>query len=338
MSFSFCIVITDNFDFYIGGKLMPIDRTPLVEDNREKREKTEKPKINFSITNSKYTFNDIVLPPEILEETKSVIALDKYSELIFGEWGLSQVIKSHKNISINLYGCSGTGKSMTAQAIATELNKKILMVNYSEIESKYVGETSKNLVSLFDSAQKNDAVIIFDEADALLSRRVTAMHSATDVSVNQTRNVLLKILDDYQGVVIFTTNFIQNFDSAFMRRIMSHIKFDMPNEEMRKKLWAHYLVERLPLSSDRNEVIAQLAVIEDVTGSDVSTAVLKAAVKAAVNGTLTLNVESIKEEINKIIAAKKAMKDDNLTVTTRKVSEEYVKEKLGTGGIINGDH
>lgn len=319
---------------------MPIDRTPMVEDNMEKqkREKNQKPKINFLITNSKYTFDDIVLPLEILQEIKSVIALDKYSELIYEKWGLSQVMGSHKNISINLYGCSGTGKSMTAQAIAAELDKKIIMVNYSEIESKYVGETSKNLVSLFDSAQKNDAVIIFDEADALLSRRVTAMNSATDVSVNQTRNVLLKILDDYQGVVIFTTNFIRNFDSAFMRRIMSHIKFDMPNEEMRKKLWAHYLVEQLPLSSERNEVIAQLAVIEDVTGSDVSTAVLKAAVKAAVNGTLVLNVESIEEETNKIIAAKKAMKADNFTVTTKKVSEEYVKEKLGSGGIINGDH
>lgn len=319
---------------------MPIDRTPMVEDNMEKqkREKNEKPKINFLITNSKYTFDDIVLPPEILEEIKSVIALDKYSELIYGKWGLSQVMGNHKNIAINLYGCSGTGKSMTAQAIAAELNKKIIMVNYSEIESKYVGETSKNLVSLFESAQKNDAVIIFDEADALLSRRVTAMNSATDVSVNQTRNVLLKILDDYQGVVIFTTNFIQNFDYAFMRRIMSHIKFDMPNEEMRKKLWTHYLVEQLPLSSERNEVIAQLAVIEDVTGSDVCTAVLKAAVKAAVNGTLTLNVESIEEETNKIIDAKKAMKADNFTVTTKKISEEYVKEKLGSGGIINGDY
>ncbi|GFP76646.1 ATP-binding protein [Clostridium fungisolvens] len=317
---------------------MPIDRTPLVEDNKEKREKAEKQKISFLITNPKYTFDDIVLPLEILEETKSVIALDKYSELIYGEWGLSQVMKSHKNISINLYGCSGTGKSMTAQAIAAELNKKILMVNYSEIESKYVGETSKNLVSLFESAEKNDAVIIFDEADALLSRRVTAMHSATDVSVNQTRNVLLKILDDYQGVVIFTTNFIQNFDSAFMRRILSHIKFDMPNEEMRKKLWDHYLVDKLPLSSERNEVIAQLAEIEDITGSDVSTAVLKAAVKAALNGIFKLNTESIKEEINKIVEAKKAMKDDNFTVTTKKVSESYVKEKLEAGGIINGDN
>lgn len=88
---------------------------------------------------------------------------------------------------------------MCAHAIAKELNKKIICVNYADIESKYVGETSKNLTSLFDYAKENDFVIFFDEADALLSKRVTNMSSSTDVSVNQTRSVLLTFVNDSLG-------------------------------------------------------------------------------------------------------------------------------------------
>ena len=319
---------------------MPINHTPLDKNSREnsKVDKEEKKEIIFTLSIPKYTFNDIVLSTEISEEIRSIIALDKYKDLIYEEWGLSAVIKGNKNISINLYGYSGTGKTMTAHAIASELDKKLLLVNYSEIESKYVGETSKNLVSLFSFAQYNDAIIVFDEADALLSKRVTAMHTAADVSVNQTRNVLLKILDDYQGIVIFTTNFIQNFDHAFMRRIMSHIKFEMPDEKMRQKLWTHYLVDGLPLSCRKTELVDKLAVIDRVTGADISTAVLKAAIKAATDKRKLISIDNLSSEINKIVAAKAVMKSDDLTVTSRRVSQEYVREKLGVGGIIDGNN
>ena len=94
--------------------------------------------------------------------------------------------KIQKRAGINLYGPSGTGKSVTAHAIAAQLGRDILTVDYSQIESKYVGETSKNLTEMFDYAKKSEAIIFFDEADALLSKRVNNMSSSTDVSVNQT--------------------------------------------------------------------------------------------------------------------------------------------------------
>lgn len=122
----------------------------------------------------------------------------------------------------------------------------MLRVNYAEIESKYVGETSKNLERMFTVARLNHSIILFDEADALLSRRVTDMTSATDVSVNQTRSVLLTLLDGYDGMVIFTTNFISNYDPAFMRRIPFHIKFELPNEAQRIALLQHYLTGTIP--------------------------------------------------------------------------------------------
>lgn len=319
---------------------MPVDYRTFAGRGKESRNPKEPEKTihDFSAISPKYTFDDIVLPDDVLSEIKSIIALNMYKKLIYDEWGLSSVMKGHKNISVNLYGCSGTGKSMTAHAIAAELDKKVLLVNYSEIESKFVGETAKNLASLFQSAMENDAAIIFDEADALLSKRVTAMHSATDVSVNQTRNVLLKILDDFEGIVIFTTNFIQNFDHAFMRRIMSHIKYEMPNEAVREKLWEYYLVDGLPLSEKKDIFVCKLKGIGEVTGSDISTAVLKAAVKAAAGKKRQITIGSIEDEIKKITAARESLKRDDFTITTRKVSEDYVKEKISTGGIINGDN
>ena len=199
-----------------------------------------------------------------------------------------------------------------------------------------MGETSKNLVGLFKFAKEIDAVILFDEADALLSRRVTAMHSATDVSVNQTRNTLLKILDDYDGIVFFTTNFIQNFDSAFIRRIFGHVKFDIPNKETRCALWNHYLLETIPCI-DRKSVIEKISEFEGVTGADISTAILKAAIDAVCSETACVTYELLNDILEEIIKAKKAV-NDNFEITTRKVSQEYALRQISKGGTIDGNN
>ena len=133
----------------------------------------------------------------------------------------------------------------------------MICVDYAEIESKYVGETSKNLTRLFQLAEKEGAVIFFDEADALLSKRVTNMTSATDVSVNQTRSVLLNLLNQYQGIIIFATNFIQNFDPAFLRRIKYHVQFHLPDEALREQLWKMYIPQKMPCEVDCNALAKQ---------------------------------------------------------------------------------
>lgn len=317
---------------------MPINRRPIDEKQEESEEKSIKrvkkePKVDFYISEPKYNLEDVILSESVKKEIERIVSYLKYHDKIFEEWNLQLVIKQH-NLSVNLYGESGTGKTMTAHAIAKMLNKKIVLVNYAEIESKYVGETSKNLVSLFQFAKENDAVILFDEADALLSRRVTAMHSATDVSVNQTRNTLLKILDDYDGIIFFTTNFIQNFDSAFIRRIFGHVKFEMPNKETRYLLWKHYLLETVPCDN-RNVVIEKISEVEGVTGADISTAVLKAAIDAVCNTPACITYESLHEILEEILKAKKAV-NDNFEITTRKVSEEYALSQINKGGTKDG--
>ena len=164
-------------------------------------------------------------------------------------------------------------------------------------------------MSLFGFAKESDTVILFDEADALLSRRVTAMQSATDVSVNQTRNTLLKILDEYEGIIFFTTNYIQNFDSAFMRRIFCHIKFEMPNKEIRSYLWSHYLLETIPCDN-RKAVIDNICEVEGVTGADISTAILKAVIDVVCQKTLCVTYELLYSTLDEVIKAKKAVNDN----------------------------
>ena len=164
---------------------MPINKNPIDSANKRLKEKSD----DYQLITPIYSFDDVILDRSVFDDINTSIMVYKYSDEIYERWGLGKVIKRRKNISINLYGESGTGKTITAHAIANALNKKMLFVNYGEIESKYVGETAKNLIRMFEYAKSNDCILVFDEADALLSKRVTAMTNATDGSVNQTRNV-----------------------------------------------------------------------------------------------------------------------------------------------------
>lgn len=316
---------------------MPINPIPIDENKDATELKKVKKEIDFQLSDPIFTFDDVILPKKVEDEIQEILALNTHKTLVFETWGLQRVLKRQKNISVNFYGESGTGKTITAHAMANSLGKKLLIVNYSEIESKYVGETAKNLERLFDFARGKDVIILFDEADALLSKRVTSMNNATDVSVNQTRNVLLKLLDTYEGMILFTTNFIENYDKAFFRRIINHIKFELPDFEMRKKLWEHYLVSELPVEGNREEIIEYLSQTEGVSGSDISTVVLKTAIHAALKKERQI-VEKIdfEAELKKIINMKHILNADNFTIETKKVSEEYVKEKLGRGERSNG--
>ena len=281
---------------------------------------------NFSISEPKYRLNELVLPQKIIDEVQTIIKSEKSWKKVFDEWKLSEVIKDKNSLIVNLYGKSGTGKTMTAHAIANELNRKIICVNYSEIESKYVGETSKNLAALFKYAYQKEVIIFFDEADALLSKRVTDMSNATDVSVNQTRSVLLTLMNDYKGMIIFASNFISNYDTAFIRRIQYHIKFELPDEELRKKLWKKYIPENMPNDADINYLSKNYP---GLTGSDIANIVLKAALFAAGKEENIVHQEYFENEIKNILNVKKDNNGFKITsVTQREVSEDYALQQI----------
>lgn len=273
----------------------------------------------------KYSFNDIVLNNSTYDAIQDVLAIYEKRELLFELWGLGETHKQQNQAGINLYGASGTGKSMAAHAIAKQLGRNILTVDYSQIESKYVGETSKNLVAMFNHAKESRSVIFFDEADALLSKRVTNMSSSTDVSVNQTRSVLLMLMNDFDYLMLFATNFITNYDPAFMRRILGHIKFELPDEENRCKLWRMYIPQSLPTTVDI-PILARK--YNGVSGSDISNAVLTASLRAARLDENTVCHLYFEESIERIIKSKADNNDIGTLVSKHTVTKEYVKSQF----------
>ena len=280
----------------------------------------------FRTEEPRYTFDDIILNKSTYDAIRDVLVLYEKRELLFDVWGLGATHKEQNRAGINLYGHSGTGKSMAAHAIAHRLGRRILTVDYSQIESKYVGETSKNLVALFKYAKETGSVIFFDEADALLSRRVTDMSSSTDVSVNQTRSVLLVLINEYDDLIIFASNFISNYDPAFMRRILAHIKFELPEEEERRKLWELYIPKQMPTDAD---IMLLAQKFPGITGSDISNAVLNASLRAAAENEPLVRHANFENAVTRIIESKADNADIGKPISRRTVSEEYVKSQLG---------
>lgn len=226
----------------------------------------------------RYTFEDLILPKATLEQIMNALAVREQSHVVFDLWGLGKIHKAARKVGMNLYGPPGTGKTTVAHAIAHHLNKSLLIINYADIESKFVGDTPKNLTTAFRIATETDSILFFDEADAILSRRLTNMTNATDTSVNQTRSVLLTLLNDYQGIILFATNFIANYDPAFMRRILAHIEFGLPDEPGRVRLFEKLMGNQMPT----NARIAELASrAEGLSGSDIANAILLAAFRGA---------------------------------------------------------
>lgn len=289
----------------------------------EPSKKSKDPAVEFFPEEAKYSFDEVILPQVVKDKILDVANYAENSKKVFEDWGLQKVYKQSKRIGINLYGAPGTGKTMAAHAIAKHLGRKILIVNYADIESKYVGETPKNIRRAFEAAKNSNSILFFDEADAILSKRVTGMQSAHDVSVNQTRSVMLMLMNDYQDFVIFATNFIENFDPAFMRRISTHIEFKLPDLECRKKLWQHYILPTMPNNIDVDELAEKF---DGISGSDIANAVLMSAFKAARQNSELVDKNFVFEIVEEIVASKNA--NQGATVEKKVVSEEYVREKF----------
>ena len=309
----------------IGKRTTQTDTYEDTTKNSSVQSSKKKEEIVYLPEEPKFSLNDIVLPTAVKEKILDIAEYAQNSKLVFEVWGLDETHKYSKRIGINLYGAPGTGKTMAAHAIAKHLGRKILVVNYADIESKYVGDTPKNIRRVFEAAKSTNSILFFDEADAILSRRVTNMSNATDVSVNQTRSVMLMLMNEFQDFIIFATNFIENFDPAFMRRISMHVEFPLPDLDCRKKLWQMYVPQKMPTDVDFDEIAEKF---DGISGSDISNAVLNAAFKAARRKFKSVSKELFFEAINDILASRAANSKNEVTVTKRFVSEEYVQAQL----------
>src|ERR687891_994454 len=226
------------------------------------------------------TLADVVLPPQTRRTLEQALAQVRNHTLIFHRWGLGERHASGRGLAFNFAGPPGTGKTICAEAIAHALGMKLLVVDYAEAESMWFGETPKNIVATFRAAVEQNAVLFFDEADAIAMRRSVGVPLPHDRESNLTLNVLFRELEAFNGIVIFATNLAANFDPAFERRIRTHVLFEMPGVEERARIWQLQIhPKKTPLAPDVD--FRRLAARYVVSGGDIKNAVIKAAAAAA---------------------------------------------------------
>ena len=196
-----------------------------------------------------YKWEDLTIVP--YEKTVLKTACDRYRlrNRVGDKWGLKKKNAYGNGVSILLYGPPGTGKTMAAQIVARELSLPLYRVDVSQIFSKYVGETEKNLSVIFDAAEKSNVILFFDEADALFAKR-TEVSQSNDKYSNSETSYLLQKIEEYDGMSILATNYYNNFDSAFVRRITYSVHMDRPDEDARYELWTNILPAETEIRED----------------------------------------------------------------------------------------
>lgn len=224
------------------------------------------------------TFEDLVLPPQAMERLHQAISQIQYQDYIYEEWGFDQKVIYGRGISMLFYGPPGTGKTMAAGVIAGKLHMELYKIDLSAVMSKYIGETEKNLKKVFDAVKGTRNILFFDEADALFGKR-SEVSDAQDKYANAETAYLLQKMEEYEGVIILATNFLQNFDRAFLRRIKFLLEFPFPQEEERHLIWRRIFPGQTPVDSDIDYPF--LAKQFELTGSGIKNAAVSAAFLAA---------------------------------------------------------
>lgn len=313
----------------------------------------EKSKNNISFANfeglafyypiePKYSLDKVVLNKEILYEITKTIKLLENKHIIYDEWGFCEIDSAPKAV-INFYGPPGTGKTMTAHAIAKELNCKILALNYAEIESKFVGDAPKNLVRAFETAEKENALLFFDEADSFLAKRITNVSSSSDQAFNSLRSQMMILLENFNGYIIFATNLIRNYDRAFETRIFKHLKFELPNEDNRRIIILKHIPDKVPFYQDKKlskDEINELVKISDgFSGREIKNSILDALSDAICENRKYIKFDDLKNSFNKTKENREKLENEYertepvISSEKKKLLEEKIKENLNKNKI-----
>ncbi len=230
---------------------------------------------------SPFTWEDLMISPESEGLLRMAADRVRFRATVNEDYGFAKKLPYGRGVAIVFYGPPGTGKTMAAQVLANELGLDIYRIDLSQVSSKYIGETEKNLGVVFDAAKNSNAILFFDEADSLFSKR-TEISSSNDKYANAETSYLLQKIEEYSGVSVLATNNMQNFDAAFKRRMTFLIPIEAPNEETRIRLWESVFPEDVPISPQVDMRI--LARVAELTGSSIKSAAVSASYLAAAAG------------------------------------------------------
>jgi SpoVK/Ycf46/Vps4 family AAA+-type ATPase len=232
--------------------------------------------------------DDLVLPEDVRKQVLEIIEAVASQPIVFREWGFGRKFNKGRGLSALFDGEPGTGKTLSAEVIAAELGLTLYRVNVANIVSKYIGETEKNLTRIFAEARGTQSILLFDEADSLFAKRVEVKGS-NDRFANMETNVLLQLIERYEGLVILTTNLKTSIDTAFERRLSFKINFPFPDAATRTTIWRQMLPDTAPLAADLDYDL--LGASFELSGGSIKNAVLRAAYRAASsNSKLTMDL------------------------------------------------
>ena len=256
----------------------------------------------FELISTTKTLDDVVLNEKTKETLDALLKqVDKNVINRLKQWGIKDK-KRGIEAKIIFYGVAGTGKTLTALALAKSLKKDVLSFDCSKILSMYIGESEKNVRSIFDkyyelrTQTKSEPVLLLNEADQFLSSRASGGVSSSDKMHNQMQNIFLEQIERFDGILIATTNLLENLDKAFSRRFNYKIEFVKPNKAQRIDLWKKLIPINLPL--EENFDIEELAKYE-LTGGQIELVIKNTAYKIAVSDEPLFKVEDFKEQITK---------------------------------------
>ncbi len=228
-----------------------------------------------------FTFDDLKIDPQNKEILMEICRQASLRRKVYDEWGLRRQYAYGRAVSAILAGPPGTGKTMTVHALASFLGLELYKVDLSQVVDKYVGETEKRLDEVFDRAEKSNMILFFDEADAVMGKR-SEVKDAQDRYANTEISFILQRIEEFDGIVLLSTNNLQNIDRAFMRRIRYVLTYELPNPETRREIWLSAFGDKVPLSEDID--LDFLTEKFDLSGGEIKNVVLNAVFCAAAEG------------------------------------------------------
>jgi len=247
-----------------------------------------------------FIWEDIILPNDQIMQLREITNQVRQKHIVYDKWKFGKKLSQHIGLNVLFAGPSGTGKTMAAQIIASELSLDLYKIDLATVVSKYIGETEKNLDRIFEEAQDSNAILFFDEADAIFGKR-SEVKDSHDRYANIEIAYLLQRMEEYDGIVILATNLRKNLDDAFARRMHFCVEFPLPEERDRYRIWQRVFPAEAPVSDDVD--LDFMARQFKITGGNIKNIALQSAFLAVSDGG-TINIEHLvratKREYQKI--------------------------------------
>ena len=288
------------------------------DSNSESKEKNKSEKKEFHAYVPSWTMDEVVLSYQVRDSIEDAIAFCKNRKKIIEEWHFNRFLKGNGTICINLYGEPGTGKTTAANAMVNAIGLKAVEVSLAEILGNLQGQTEQNLSALFKYAEDNNYIIIFNDADYMLSQRSAG--TANSDSMNISKDHLLNLLDSTSVIIIFTTNFMKNYDEAFKSRMLFNIGISLPNREERIALWKFHVDSNMPKSISYEE-LADLS--DGLSGRNIRQIAMTMGIRLTVGKIKIIEKSIIEIEVEKIKSAIR-----NVTEKSEKVDEKDLPKSV----------